>query len=152
MVKREKEKRSTTVEKLHGGDRFSGSSEEKPLIRLQSAMPGGEDPVHNGHTTPSRHDLRFREELPRSSSAISDHENNEYATFRHDDVAKEREDRNLRVSSILEEKSRTRSTSLYDAKQQVGELDQERKENRLTNDKKKQIDQGMCLSVAEKIS
>ena len=104
-------------------------------------MPRGEDPIHGGHSTPS-HDLEnHRKEIPRPSSSMSIHENSDYATFRYDELGKEKGESHLRVASLLEEKLRARSTSPYDPKQ-TGDFPQERRENRMSEDKKKQIDQG----------
>lgn len=149
LVKREKDKRSTTLDKGKGSERTSEKQEynhTQPVIRPQSALSIRDDTTRSNQCTPKEGSSEnYRKDASRPSSNISQNEQDEYATFRYDDIEKEREGSYTRDASILVDKSRARSTSLHDTKPQIGQLSQERRENRLPEDKKKQIDQGKFI-------
>lgn len=137
LVKREKEKRSSTAERIRPS--VSRTPEYEPrLIKLQSAMTTTTDETFGPGAAPEDD---YKREGPKA--AIREPmEQNTYCNSHHEDYRRQRGDNHLKVSSILEEKAVTRSVSVFEGRPEASEAKPIRRDSALHENKKKQIDLG----------
>ncbi len=140
LVIRENEERSVSRERLKSScEKTSQSGDERRLIKLQTAMPKQEAIQPFDWRASSETEI-MRDAS--NNSRQSSHRDYGGSLAQNDNLRKEADQSRQNASA-----SKTRSTSMYDARPLTQGSKPERKESQLTPEQKQQIDLGTFLAV-----
>ena len=127
-------------------DRYPQNEDEGRLIRLESAMPSREPNDNFRSPVAQEASQRSRNDHSRELSRNGYNNSNQQPSAKVDNSKRGYEDEPKRVSAYLEDKSRIRSTSMYDARPLAEKKEpkqQERPEVKISEEKRRQIEQGI---------